>query len=333
MVCGLADSMRLTKAETWKETWVKQSSPKSPGNRDARFAMWASLAVGILMLLAKVTAYLVTGSSAVFSDAAESVVHVGAVAFAVFSLWLSTRSAVPKFQYGYEKISFISAGFEGAMIVVAAVSILWTTIEKWRRGLVLEHLGDGAILIAVAGIFNAAPGWYLLRIGRRNRSLILEADGRHVLTDSWTSFGVFGGVVLVMLTGWKPLDPLVAFAVAANILWSGGSLVWHAAKGLLDFSDPAVGHQIRSLLDRLCDERGLQYHGVRFRATGYRQIIEIHLLFPQSMALGHAHRLATQVEEHLASGLEAPAEVITHLESLEDHAEVHLVQHYTGRPD
>lgn len=302
-------------------------------SRDAQFAMWISLVVGVLMLVAKLTAYLVTGSSAVFSDAAESVVHVVAVAFAVFSLWLSTRPAVPKFQYGYERITFFSAGFEGAMIVVAAASILITTIQKWRHGLVLEHLGRGAILIVAAGLLNAALGWYLLRLGRRNHSLILEADGKHVLTDSWTSFGVVAGIVLVMLTGWKPLDPLVALAVAANILWSGGSLVWHAAKGLLDYSDPAVGHQIRRRLDALCEELGLQYHGVRFRNTGYRQFIEIHLLFPHTMALGEAHRLATLVEERLASDLAMPAEVITHLESLADHAEVHHTQHYTGRPE
>lgn len=300
---------------------------------DARFAMRISFFVGILMLVAKVIAYLVTSSSAVYSDAAESVVHVVAVAFAVFSLWLSTRRAVPKFQYGYERITFFSAGFEGAMIVVAAASIVVTTIEKWRHGLVLEHLGYGALLIVAAGVLNAALGSYLVRIGRRNHSLILEADGKHVLTDSWTSFGVVAGIVLVMLTGWKPLDPLVAFAVAVNILWSGGSLVWHATKGLLDYSDPAVGHQIRARLDSLCEELGLQYHGVRFRTTGYRQMIEIHLLFPRIMPLGDAHRLATIVEERLAMDLAMPAEVITHLESLEDHDEVHLVQHYTGRPD
>ena len=301
--------------------------------RDAHFAMRISLIVGVLMLAAKVSAYLLTGSSAIFSDAAESVVHVVAVGFAVFSLWLSTRPADPKFHYGYERIAFFSAGFEGAMIVVAAGSILYTTIQKWRHGFALEDLGNGVVLIVAAGVLNAVLGWYLLRLGRRNHSLILEADGKHVLTDSWTSFGVVVGIVLVMLTGWKALDPLVALAVAANILWSGGSLVWQAAKGLMDYSDPAVGHRIRGCLDAICDELGLQYHGVRFRTTGYRLIIEIHLLFPHTMALGEAHRLATLVEERLTRDLDMPSEVTTHLESLEDHSEVHHVGHYTGRPD
>jgi cation diffusion facilitator family transporter len=299
----------------------------------ARFAMRISLLVGVLMLAGKVTAYSVTGSSAIFSDAAESVVHVVAVAFAVFSLWLSLRPAIPKFQYGYERITFFSAGFEGAMIVLAAGSILFTTIQKWRHGLQLENLGRGMVLIVAAGVLNAVLGLYLLRIGKRSHSLILEADGKHVLTDSWTSFGVFAGLLLVTFTGWKPFDPLIAIAVAVNILWSGGRLLWQSVKGLLDYSDPAIGHAIRAELDAVCLELGLEYHGVRFRTTGYRQIIAVHLLFPYTMPLGEAHRRATQVEERLCKDLGIPAEVTTHLESMEDHSEVHHARHYTGRPD
>jgi cation diffusion facilitator family transporter len=306
---------------------------ENPDLHDARFAMRLSLAVGALMLASKVTAYAVTGSAAVFSDAAESVVHVLAVGFATFSLWLSTRPAVPRFQYGYERITFFSAGFEGGMIVLAAVSIVYTAIDKWRRGLELERIGHGVILIVVAGILNAGLGWYLLRIGRRTHSLILEADGKHVLTDSWTSFGVVAGLVLVMLTGWKPLDPLVALAIAGNILWSGGRLMWQSLKGLLDYSDPEVGHRIRRCLDAVCGEQGIEYHGVRFRTTGYRQIIEVHLLFPHSMGLGEAHRRATIVEERVSQEIDTPAEVTTHLESREDHQAVHAKEHYTGRPE
>ena len=141
------------------------------------------------------------------------------------------------------------------------------------------------------------------------------------------------GLGLVMTTKWKPFDPLIAYGVAANILWTGGRLLWRSTKGLLDYSDPRVGHQIRGRLDTLCDELGLEYHGVRFRNTGYRQIIEVHLLFPDSMSLGEAHRLATLVEERLTVDLEMPAEVTTHLESREDHSQVHHIQHYTGRPE
>jgi cation diffusion facilitator family transporter len=295
--------------------------------------MRISLIIGVLMLLAKVTAYLLTHSAAILSDAAESVVHVVAVAFAAFSLRLSTKPAAPQFLYGYERITFFSAGFEGAMIILAAVTILVTAIHKWIVGLRLENLGTGTLLILVAGVLNAGLGYYLLRVGRRTKSLILEANGKHVLTDSWTSFGVVGGLGLVLLTRWKPFDPLVAIAVALNILWSGGHLVWRSAAGLLDYSDPNAGRKIRQKLDAICSDLAIHYHGVRFRTTGYRQIIELHLLFAQLTPVGEAHRLATILEERLPRELGIPAEVITHLESAEDHAEVHSEEHYTGRPE
>ena len=301
--------------------------------RAARFAMRMSLVVGVIMLLGKSTAYYVTGSAAILSDFAESVVHVIAVAFAAFSLRLSTKPAAPTFLYGYERISFFSAGFEGAMIVVAAIWILVEAVEKWLAGLPLDHLGSGTLLLLAAGMLNAWLGWYLLRVGKRTHSLILEADGKHVLTDSFTSFGVVAGLGLVMLTGWKPFDPLVAIAVAVNILWSGGRLAWRSAVGLLDYSDPETGRRIREKLDTICDDLGVHYHGVRYRTTGYRQIIEIHLLFPHATPVGEAHRLATALEERLPAELGKPAEVITHLESLEDHEDVHAIGHYTGRPE
>jgi cation diffusion facilitator family transporter len=317
----------------------KALPPSTASQRDqrelqaARLAMRLSLGVGVLMLLGKTTAYFMTGSAAILSDFAESVVHVIAVAFAAFSLRLSTKPAAPTFLYGYERITFFSAGFEGAMIIVAAIWILVETIQKWIAGLQLEHLGSGTLLLLAAGLLNAWLGWHLLRVGKRTHSLILEADGKHVLTDSLTSFGVVAGLGLVMLTGWKPLDPLVAIAVAVNILWSGGRLAWRSAVGLLDYSDPGTGKQIREKLDAICNELGVHYHGVRYRTTGYRQIIEVHLLFPHATPVGEAHRLATALEERLPVELARPAEVITHLESLDDHEAVHSTEHYTGRPE
>ena len=295
--------------------------------------MRISLIFGLAMLIGKATAYFMTHSAAIFSDAAESVLHVIAVGFATFSLRLSTKPASSQFLYGYERITFFSAGFEGAMIVVAAIAILFESIRRWIAGLQLENLGTGVVLVLMAGILNAGLGYYLLRIGRRTNSLILEANGKHVLTDSWTSFGVVGGLGLVLLTHWKPFDPLVAIAVAANILWSGGHLAWRSAVGLMDYSDPKAGRKIRDKLDAICSELAIQYHGVRFRTTGYRQIIEVHLLFPRLTSVSEAHRLATILEESQPAELGTPAEVITHLESLEDHADVHREQHYTGKPE
>jgi cation diffusion facilitator family transporter len=299
---------------------------------DQRFAMRLSLVFGVAMMLGKVAAYVLTGSAAILSDAAESVIHVVAVSFAAFSLWLSSRPANHKFLYGYERITFFSAGFEGAMIVLAAIAIIYAAIQKWLAGLRLEHLGMGMLFVLAAALINAGLGWYLVRTGRRTHSLILEANGKHVLTDSWTSFGVVGGLCLVLVTGWKPFDPLVAIAVALNIVWSGGHLIWRSASGLLDYSDPEIGRRLRQRLDELCHELGVQYHGLRFRMTGHRVLVEVHLLFGHETPVGEAHRIATQVEERLVEGLDLPAEVITHLESLEDHESVHREEHYMGRP-
>ena len=300
---------------------------------DAQFAMRLSLLFGVVMLLGKTAAFFMTHSVAIFSDAAESVIHVIAVGFASYSLGLSVRPASRHFLYGFERITFFSAGFEGALIVVAAIAILIQSIHAWATGLQLQRLGVGVLLILMAGILNAGLGYYLLRVGRRANSIILEADGKHVLTDSLTSFGVVAGLGLVLLTHWKPFDPLVAIAVAVNILWSGGRLVWRSAVGLLDYSDPEAGRRIRALLDTICAELNIQYHGVRFRTTGYRQIIEVHLLFPRMTAVCEAHNLATILEERLPNELGMPAEVVTHLEALEDHGEVHHHEHYTGKPE
>lgn len=312
---------------------MEEFGARDPGEvLQMRFAMRLSLGFGVLMFFGKGAAYYWTGSAAIFSDAAESVVHVIAVGFAAYSLSLSTKPAGKYFLYGYERMNFISAGFEGAMIAVAAIGIIATAVEKWLRGLQLENIGLGSLVVLAAAVVNAALGWYLVSTGRKTKSILLEANGKHVLTDSWTSFGVFGGLLAVLATGWKPLDPLVAIAVALQILWSGGGLFLRAARGLLDYSDPEQGHALREQLDVVCGELGIRYHGVRYRSTGYRTIVHVHLLFPFDMPVGEAHRLATRVEDTVASRLVFPAEISTHLEALEDHAAVHQQQHYTGKP-
>jgi cation diffusion facilitator family transporter len=188
-------------------------------------------------------------------------------------------------------------------------------------------------VVLAAALVNVALGWFLIRTGKRNHSLILVANGHHVLSDSWTSFGVVLGLSLVLLTGWKPFDPLCAIAAALHILWSGGSLMLRSVGGLLDYADPATGHRLRAHLDELCAAYGVQYHGVRYWHTGYRLMVMVHLVFPGEMPLGEAHRIATAIEERLARSLDMPVEVATHLESLEDHARAHHAAHHTGVPE
>ena len=294
---------------------------------DNQFAMRLSLAVGVLMLVGKVSAYVLTGSAAILSDALESVIHVLAVGFAAFSLYLSAKPADRNFPYGYERIAFFSAGFEGALIVLAAISIIGTAGYKWIHGLEIQRLGMGTLLVVAASFVNGALGWYLVRTGRRTGSIILEANGKHVLTDCWTSVGVVGGLCLVMITGWLPFDPIVAIAVALNIIWSGAQLMYRSVGGLMDYADPERTSRVRAAIEPLCRNLGFTYHGLRVRNTGYRTLVEIHLLFPFAVTLGDAHRRATVLEQHLSTALDEEVEVVTHLESLEDHAAVHRDTH------
>ncbi len=302
--------------------------PNTNESRQLQLAMWVSLAVGFLMLGTKVFAYGMTGSAAILSDAAESVVHVVAVSFAAYSLWLSRKPPDPTHHYGHEKIAFFSAGFEGAMIVLAAVYIVYESIHRLIAGPKLENLGAGALLVLVAGLINGALGGYLVWVGNKHRSLILEADGKHVLTDCWTSLGVIVGLGLTMLTGWLRFDSVVAILVALNILWMGSKLIRQSIGGLMDEVDPIVESQIRRLLVEMTGEAGVEFHGLRQRNAGNTNWVEFHLLFPKGTSLESAHALATKIEERIQRDSTMRTEVISHLETLEDHHEVHSRGHF-----
>lgn len=282
-----------------------------------------SVVIGAGMLVAKVAAWWWTGSTAILSDAAESVIHVIAVGFAAFSLRLAQRPATNTFLYGFERISFFSAGVEGAMIAMAGLAIIATAVHDWMTGLEIRRVGEGTLIVVAASLVNLWLGWHLIRTGRATHNIILEANGRHVLSDSWTSFGVVAGLVLVLVTGWKPFDPLCAIAVALQILWSGGRLVERSVKGLMDYADPEMAARLDAILAEECARRGAQFHNVRFRSTGQRLIVLVHLLFPAAMTLGEAHTLATEIESAVEAQFDSPIEITTHLESIEDHELVH----------
>lgn len=288
-----------------------------------RFAMNLSLVVGLLMFVMKSGAYLLTGSAAILSDAAESVVHVAAVVFAAYSLRVSNRPADESHLYGHAKISFFSAGFEGAMIIIAAIYILYESIHKWLIGLSLEHLGAGTALTAAAAAINGGLGAYLIWVGRRKHSLILEANGKHVLTDFWTSLAVLVGLSLVLVTHWLPFDPICGILMALNILRSGVGLMRSSFTGLMDTADPAVQQKLVALLEGEAATGAFTYHNLRHRPDGDGHWIEVHLVFPGQTALSDAHRAATEIEQRIVEAFEARAQVITHLESAEDHAEHH----------
>lgn len=285
--------------------------------------MNVSLVVGIGMLVMKVSAWLVTGSAAILGDAAESIVHVAAVSFAAYSLRLAFKPADESHPYGHAKISFFSAGFEGGLIIVAALIIIAEAVASWIGGLELRRIGLGTALIAAAGAVNGGLGYYLVRLGRARRSIILEANGRHVLTDSWTSLGVIVGLTLTLVTGWLPFDPICAIAVALNILFSGVKLIREAFGGLMDRADPETTEVLHQILRRETEPAGLSYHGLRHRNVGDAQWVEVHLLFPGDVSVERAHQIATGIELAVQQGLEGGAYVTTHLEAREDHADLH----------
>ena len=299
-------------------------SGKSDADRKAlAFAMNLSLVIGLLMFVMKMSAYLLTGSAAILSDAAESVVHVAAVIFAAYSLRLSFRPPDKDHLYGHAKISYFSAGFEGAMIILAALYIIYESLHKWVTGLQLDHLGAGTALTAAASAINGALGGYLVWIGRRKKSLILEANGKHVLTDCWTSIAVLVGLGLVLITKWLPFDPICGILMACNILWSGGGLVRSAFTGLMDTADPETQRKLVDVLDRETNRRHLKYHELRHRRSGNAHWVEVHLLYPRKTTLAEAHRMATEIERAIEKAIELHVCVTTHLECISDHAALH----------
>jgi len=286
-------------------------------------AIRISLVVGIIMLFGKWYAYAITNSAAILSDAAESVVHILAVGFAAFSIWLMYRPPDDSHPYGHDKISFFSAGVEGFLIVLAAAFIVFESINKLIRGIEISNLDTGTYIVFAAFIVNLALGGYLVWQGKKSRSLILTANGKHVLTDSWTSFGVVFGLVLVLWTGWLPFDPIVAIVVALNIFWAGGKLIRQAIGGLMDEGNPDVENSIRTILDAEMAKRGLQHHELRYRESGNIIWIEYHILFPENTLLEDAHNAATEIEAVLSSSMGRPARIISHLEPRAGHDQIH----------
>ena len=273
-----------------------------------------SLAVAIVLLAGKTFAAISTGSSSVYSDAAESVVHVFAVAFAAWALRLSQKPADDTHHYGHDKISFISAGFEGAMISAAAVLILYEAGKQFVFGVEITRLALGLWITAGAAAANLALGLALIRTGKKTSSPLLRANGIHVLTDVWSSIAVIIALLLIKVTDWVWWDPIVAICAALNILRVGLKLIRESLRGLLDEADPIIEQQARDLLDKQTANHGLSYHNFRHRHSGRAHWIEFHLVFPGEMSVETAHKQATEIESKIASLIAPEGRVITHLE-------------------
>jgi cation diffusion facilitator family transporter len=284
-----------------------------------RFA-WLSIAAAVATILLKTVAWYVTGSVGLLSDALESLVNLVA---ALLVLWILRVAAAPPdeaYPYGLSKAEYFSAGIEGALIVLAAGGILYAAIPRLVAPEPLEAPLLGLSISVVASLINLGVGAVLIREGKRHHSITLEADGRHLMTDVWTSAGVIVGVALVYATGWQRLDPLVALAVALHIVWTGVGLVRRSVAGLLD---AAIGHDDRAEVNKIFAEYARRYavkfHAFRTRQAGARRFISFHLLVPDEWSVARAHQLSEEIEERIRS-LVANAGVFVHIEPISDPA-------------
>ncbi len=293
------------------------------GYEEQKRVMYWSLAAAMVLLGAKVTAAVMTGSSAIYSDAAESVVHFLAVCFAVWALRLAFKPADETHHFGHDKVAFLSAGFEGAMISAAALLIFYEAVRQMIFGVNIENLGIGVVITTGAACINLVLGLSLLAVGKRNGSPLLRANGHHVLTDVWSSVAVLVALGLYRFTDWVWWDPIAAILAALNILRVGYRLIRESLGGLLDESDPLVEEKIRVLLDEEVTNRGLSYHNLRHRHSGRTHWVEFHLVFDDALSVGQAHDAATQIEASVAALLHPDGRVISHLEpkSAEDDEE------------
>ncbi len=286
-----------------------------------------SLGTGFFMLAVKMWALWVTGSMAILSDAAESVVHVVAVVFAAYSLRLARRRSDKSHPFGYDRITFFSAGFEGAMILLAALFILYQATLKFFVGPSVQEIGVGTAVESLVVVVNGILGLVLIFHGRKTKSLIVEANGKHTLADSVTSLGVLAGLVLCLI-GKNPwfdsayFDPIFAILVALNILREGAGLVFRSYHGLMDQVSTDEEKAIEALLLAACQERNVTMHELRMRYSGTRYWFQFHLIFADDVLLADAHHMATEIETILNASWTGSV-TTTHLETRGDHDIVH----------
>lgn len=273
-----------------------------------------SLLIGVAMLGGKWFAYVTTGSHAILSDALESVVHVAATAFALASVILSARPPDPKYPYGYGKISYFSAGFEGGLIALAALAIFYEAAQGLLLNEPLKRLDVGFGIILLASVVNLVLGIWLTRLGRRSGSLILLADGQHVLADSYTSFGVVLGVALVWITNLRWLDPLVAILVGLNILRTGYELVRESFVGLMDRANPALLEKIVAALQEARGEGWVDVHQLRAWTAGDRTFVDFHLVVPPEWSVVRLHEAHDKARDVLREALGPATETIIHFD-------------------
>ncbi|MDO5030297.1 MAG: cation diffusion facilitator family transporter [Corynebacterium sp.] len=289
---------------------------------------WLSVGAAVVTIALKFWGYVLTGSVGLLSDATESIVNLVAALAAVIALKVIARPADRDHEFGHSKAEYFSAGLEGAMIFVAAAYIIYASIERLINPQPIEQIGLGLIVTVAASVVNGVVALILIKAGREHKSVALTADGKHLMTDVWTSAGVLAGVFLVWLTGQWWLDPVIALAVAVNILFTGRKLILDAGHGLMDKAmegedREAVDQILKSHRDR---SRGIDVHEIRTRVSGRQQFIEFHVLVPGAWSVEHGHDVLSDMEDELRERFPG-VHISSHLEPIEDeraYGDVHL---------
>jgi cation diffusion facilitator family transporter len=283
-----------------------------------RFA-WLSVGAAVATIALKTVAYRLTGSVGLLSDALESLVNLVAALLTLGMLAVASRPPDEEHAYGYGNAEYFASGAEGALILAAALAIGWAAVRRILSPQPIESAGLGIAVSIVASLVNLAVARVLLGAGRRHHSIALEADAHHLMTDVWTSAGVLVAVAAVALSGWQLLDPLIALAVAAHIVWTGVKLVRRSLVGLLD---RAVAQEEQDALRRVLARHAspdVQFHALRTRQAGARRFVSMHVLVPGAWSVQRGHELCEALEAEIARVI-PNASVFTHLEAVEDPA-------------
>ena len=280
---------------------------------------WLSVTAAVATIALKAAAYLITGSVGLLSDALESLVNLAAASMALAMLTITARPPDEMYAFGYGKAEYFSSGVEGALILLAAAGIVWTALPRLAAPQPLDQVGIGLAVSVLASVINFAVARRLLKAGKEYRSMTLEADARHLLTDVWTSAGIIAGVFAVSLTGWTRVDPLIALVVAANILWTGAQLLRRSLLGLMDAALPAADQNaIKDVLSQY-ERRGIRHHALRTRRSGTRSFISLHVLVPGAWTVQRGHEVLEHVERDIRAAVPGSS-VFTHLEAVDDPA-------------
>lgn len=286
---------------------------------------WLSIGAALATILLKGLAWRLTGSVGLLSDALESFVNLAGALMALAMLTVAAQPADANHAYGHGKAEYFSSGFEGLLILLAALAIGAAAVERLLNPRPLEQIGIGLAVSVGASLINLFAARTLLAAGKAHRSITLEADAQHLLADVWTSLGVIIGVGAVALTGWLWLDPLLALLVAANIVWTGWRLLRRSADGLMDVALPPEQHaQVNAILDHY-RAQGIEFHALRTRQAGARAFVDVHVLVPGAWSVQKGHELVERVEKDIRGAL-PHATVLTHLEPIEDPASLEDIE-------